>query len=352
MLSVWQAASQHDIEVLGLPGRHWKWRQYAGGMTLAQRISEKQTPRPDVLWVSDFVDLPSLWAFLPRTWGRIPSGIYFHENQLTYPRSEKDQHASDMAPGWSNLISLMAADGAAFNSAYHRESFGSAARSFLQSLPRPKPTEALGRALDASIVIHPGIDFEGIPLGPGAPKGAPLRIAFPHRWEHDKGPGAFARSILAAIEKGAHIEVVLLGEDPTGASDPLRAQLEGHTLHAARIPAQADYLEMLGTCDAVFSSADHEFYGIAMLEGCAVGCSPIAPNRLAYPETLPHLPPWLPRYENESQAVEQLVAASRNTDLLRSEPHRQAVRQAVRRHRRQSSLVQMDHWVNALAGTH
>lgn len=47
------------------------------------------------------------------------------------------------------------------------------------------------------------------------------------------------------------------------------------------------YYRLLGGARCVFSSALQETWGIAMLEGCALGAHPVAPNRLSYPETMP-----------------------------------------------------------------
>jgi hypothetical protein len=52
----------------------------------------------------------------------------------------------------------------------------------------------------------------------------------------------------------------------------------------------------------VLSTAHHEFQGLAVLEGAAYGCVPLAPNRLAYPEWIPT--PCL--YNNASSEDEAL----------------------------------------------
>jgi hypothetical protein len=45
-----------------------------------------------------------------------------------------------------------------------------------------------------------------------------------------------------------------------------------------------DYLELVQRSDVVLSTALHDFQGLSMLEAAALGCSPLAPDRLAYPE--------------------------------------------------------------------
>ena len=45
-----------------------------------------------------------------------------------------------------------------------------------------------------------------------------------------------------------------------------------------------EYHNVLADADFVVSTADHEFYGIAILEAAVYGCTPILPDRLSYPE--------------------------------------------------------------------
>ena len=47
-----------------------------------------------------------------------------------------------------------------------------------------------------------------------------------------------------------------------------------------------DYENALLEADIFVSTADHEFFGISVLEGAAAGAFPLVPEKLAYPETL------------------------------------------------------------------
>ena len=57
----YQSHSSHDVHLLTLPGRFWKWRMFGGTLTLAKEAAEtaSQIGPPDVVLASDMLDLPS-----------------------------------------------------------------------------------------------------------------------------------------------------------------------------------------------------------------------------------------------------------------------------------------------------
>lgn len=280
-----EARSRHDVVVVGLAPRHWRWRQEASAWQLGRAAAELD--RPDVLLVTDYVDLPRLVGFLPPRWRDLPTVAYFHENQLTYP-SAGGALPADTAPGFANVLTAIRADALVFNSEFHRGSFGRAADELLARLPRPNPRAELARAVDRASVVPPLPELSRVPLGAGAPPGAPLRVAFPHRLEPDKDPVGFLDA-LARVARDAPIEAVLTGGDPASARSETRAALEragSAVAHAGHVEDRAAYEALLGRCDAVASTARHEFFGVAVCEALAAGCAPVLPPRLAYPELL------------------------------------------------------------------
>lgn len=64
------------------------------------------------------------------------------------------------------------------------------------------------------------------------------------------------------------------------------------------------------------STARHETYGVAMLEAAALGCFPLVPNRLVYPE----LYPTDCLYNTEQQLYKRLRDFCRRPALLESPP--------------------------------
>ena len=67
--------SSHNIEVVSIPGRFWKWRMHGGAIKLAEECSGKLNP--DYILTTDMLNLP---VFLSILKPKCPVGIYFHEN--------------------------------------------------------------------------------------------------------------------------------------------------------------------------------------------------------------------------------------------------------------------------------
>ncbi|VDM31168.1 unnamed protein product [Hydatigera taeniaeformis] len=162
---------------------------------------------------------------------------------------------------------------------------------------------------------------------------APLRILWNHRWDYDKNPVDFFKVIfdLAKI----HVDEAFfdLGRSTlrpsTGdtiapsemdlsslPSEQAQARFQLSVLGAAShdipriFPMAETYLRRTGhiavwgfvdsreaywctlaDCDVVVSTANHEFFGVSVVEAVAVGCVPLLPHRLAYPELLVQGPP-------------------------------------------------------------
>lgn len=287
--------------------------------------------RPDLFLVTDFVDLSQLQAFLPADWADIPRVLYMHENQLTYP--ERGGADRDNSWGFKNVLSCLAADRVIFNSAFHRNAFGAAADALLKRLPKPNPRAELQAALKAASVIGPGIPFEEIRLGTGGQDPAPLRVLFNHRWEHDKDPTAFLQAAVEARSRGAEFELVILGEDFESAEElpgaALLAELAGCIGQRGFLESRDAYFEALGRSDVVVSTAQHEFYGIALLEAVAAGCTPLAPARLAYPEVLPELAREGQLYGDAEELTGRLVELARDPQPLRDPKVRARLRASV-----------------------
>ena len=92
-------------------------------------------------------------------------------------------------------------------------------------------------------------------------------------------------------ERGLNFTVSMLGEQFSEEPDCVvtaRAALgEERVEQWGRLHDRTDYLTLLARADVVVSTARHEFYGVAVLEAAWLGCFPLLPASLVYPELYP-----------------------------------------------------------------
>jgi glycosyltransferase involved in cell wall biosynthesis len=68
------------------------------------------------------------------------------------------------------------------------------------------------------------------------------------------------------------------------AFESLKRKLGHRIVQFGWLESYADYQRLLGQSDVFISTAQHEFFGIAVMEGVAAGCRPLLPRSLVYPE--------------------------------------------------------------------
>lgn len=279
------AHTRHRISVVGLEGRHWRWRLRGGAVTLAGSADRHVAAhgRPDVVLATSMVDLAALRG-LARSLAGIPIVLYLHENQITHPRPAGTR--PDLDAAWTSWRSALAADRLVFNSHHHRREFLDGAAALLADAPDHDHREHLPGLAERSDVLPPGI----VPVSrPATRPGDPPLALWNHRWEHDKNPAPFGHALRTLAAEGVPFEVALAGDAPAvgdGGRDALAADLGARVVHAG--PADdATYRDLLGRADVVVSCARHEHFGLSIVEAAAAGAHPLVPARLAYPEVLP-----------------------------------------------------------------
>jgi len=72
------------------------------------------------------------------------------------------------------------------------------------------------------------------------------------------------------------------------------------------IPSRGEYLREAARCRVVVSTARHEFYGLAAREAIRLGCYPLLPRRVVYPEMVGGRNEHL--YDTEEELARRLVA--------------------------------------------
>ncbi len=287
-LDGWIAHSvRHKWTCLTLPDRHWKWRMRHGAYTFTQRLRVKPPQRPiDLIFTTDMMDVAALGGLLPASYRDVPILCYFHENQLTYPwqdERERDHHFA-----YTNIQSALAADAVWFNSKFHRDDFFDAAEAFLRRMPDYAPVEALHRARKAASVQYPGIDAPNSRVERAQNVASAIHICWAARWEHDKNPEDLFDALRQLKAAGVPFQLSVLGqwyEKSPSCFDQARQIFKDEIRHWGYLP-RTDYLDALAASDCFVSTAHHEFFGISAIEAMNTGCTPLLPNRLAYPEIL------------------------------------------------------------------
>lgn len=289
------ARSRHDIRLLALPARYWKWRMHGGAVTLAKQALALGPKPVDAVLATDMLDLSLFLTLLRRRWPSLPAALYMHENQLTYPlpkdpatgpmrrqMGERDQHYA-----FINFASALAADRVFFNSRFHLEEFRAALPPFLKRFPEHRELASVEAIQEKSSVLPVGIDPPE--KASAADKRHPPLILWNQRWEYDKNPEEFFRALYWAQDQGLEFRLALCGERfsrQPGEFGQARRRLGERIVHEGFASADL-YRRLLRDSALVLSTAIHEFFGISILEAISYGAWPVLPARLSYPELIP-----------------------------------------------------------------
>ncbi|KAI0233378.1 Glycosyltransferase-like domain-containing protein 1 [Lamellibrachia satsuma] len=345
-----------------LPAKKWHWRARTAALQFSQTIPRSDSYR--LLFCSSVLNLAELAALRPDL-GRLRKVVYFHENQLMYPvRKSQDR---DFQYGYNQVLTCLVADVVIFNSCFNMTSFLDNIASFMKLIPDHRPRGLADQIRPKCRIVHFPIQFpdwcrddvprtkptcltlmkqsnvnrtvcdsndgdtssetqcnkelqqqlhlvEGSDITDSATR--PLHIVWPHRWEHDKSPNAFFLTLYKLQKQGLSFKVSVLGETYTDVLDIFAEAAEKLKSHIVAWGFQSfkdDYYRHLVAADVVVSTAAHEFFGVAMLEAVYLGCYPLCPRRLVYPEIFPDEC----LYNTDHQLLKRLVQYCKRPALVR-----------------------------------
>jgi glycosyltransferase involved in cell wall biosynthesis len=326
--------SRHHVVSLCLPGRFWKWRMHGGAVTLARRFLAEGWG-PDLILATDMLDLTTFLALTRTVTCGVPSALYFHENQLSYPWSDDDRDVlkgRDVHYGFINYASAMAADALFFNSRYHLDSFVGELPRLLKHFPDHNELDSVKTLRARSEVLPLGLDLRRLdsfrPRQQTRPANSPPLILWNHRWEYDKNPEDFFHALYVLADRGVDFGLVILGESfgqqPTEFTQAQR-RLGDRIRHIGYVPAFADYARWLWQADLLPVTSHHDFFGASVVEGIYAGCRPLLPRRLSYPELIPAQYHDAYLYTDFDELVDRLRAAIEDDVPFDPAPLRSAV---------------------------
>lgn len=283
-----QGLSDFEWQVLSLPPRHFAWR--VRGNPLYWSLSERALLESgfDLVLATSMVDIATLRGLVPAL-ASVPTIVYFHENQFAYPDNQ-GRHGL-LEPQMVSLYAGLAADQLVFNSSFNLSTFLQGCEQMLDRFPDRVPAAIPDLLAAKSVVLAVPLEVYADPSVLQG-QGAKLHIVWNHRWEYDKGPAELLAIIEHLVRGNISFVLHVVGQQFRRRPvefEQIRNVLEQHGAlgHWGFIEQRSDYLQLLRNSQVVLSTALHDFQGLSMLEACAVGCTPVAPPRLVYPEWIP-----------------------------------------------------------------
>ncbi len=293
----WAEQSRHRLRVMGLPGRHFKWRIRSAAVSFAERIRAEgigvERRRPDLIWTTSLLNAAELRGLLPAELRAVPLVVYFHENQLEYPVRQEDPR--DIHFAVTNWASALAADSVWFNSEYNRSTFLRGMAALLRKMPDERLEGSVAQIAAKSQVVPPGIRAGGSGPDRDTPRRQvqapePLHLLWVGRWEHDKNPEEFVSALRLLATRRIPFRLSILGKrfrERPEALAAVESEFRSALVLSRYVESRVEYEAVLRNADVVVSTARHEFFGVAVLEAVAAGCVPAVPARLVYPELYP-----------------------------------------------------------------
>lgn len=283
MLELLQRHSRHQIRAICTPLEHWKWIVGTAHHHLPDLIAEALSDHwyPELVILSGPINIGAALMLLPRSIRELPLVRYIHESQWSYPNPP-----DDLRPYLAGHIdAVRIADQTWFNSTYHRHIFFERAMDYESERVRKLARRILPAKFRDSRIIYPPVALET--AYPAQRTQHCPRIGWVARWEREKRPDLFVSAVEQLAANGVDFEIVLLGAGSHDHDDADRRALAPYVTLKGPLLDRSEYEQALHSLDVVISTAEHEFFGIAMLEAALAGATPILPRALAYPETLP-----------------------------------------------------------------
>lgn len=287
--------TQFEWVQLALPDRHFSWRVRGSSLEFAFQFQNEISGDFDIVIATSMVDLASLRGFVPSL-ANIPTIVYFHENQFVYPVSSAQPNIVNAQ--LTSIYSALCADCIVFNSRYNAETFHQGATELFRRLPGNKNTHVVEQLIEKSSVIPVPIVFpetqaENSNEEPLSEQKDHLQtipqILWNHRWEYDKQPEVFFAALAILKEREIRFKLHVLGQSfrkiPSCFND---AESDfADEIETFGFQSTERYRQILASSDVVVSTALHDFQGLSLQQAISHGCTPVAPDRVAYPEYIP-----------------------------------------------------------------
>ncbi len=297
------AHSSHNVDIITMPGENWRWRMLGAALHLADNIPRLE--KYDGIIVTDLFNLADFKALVGSQCP--PVLAYFHENQMTYPQPPGDKGAFQL--GIINITTALVADMVVFNSKMHKDAFLNAVPEFLKRGSDYKPKGITNKIREKTEVLYPGIAAPFDRDIDVEKQTDPPLIIWNHRWGFDKNCEMFFSSLEEIDNTGLDFNLALMGENFGKIPEEFKTakkKFKDRILQFGYVPLREEYEKWLKRGAIVISTAIQENFGISVIEAMLMGCVPLLPDRLSYPEVLPEEFHEHFLYKNRQDLIEKL----------------------------------------------
>ena len=297
------AHSSHNIDIVAMPGENWRWRMLGAALHIVDKISLLE--KYDGIIVTDLFNLADFKALVGSQCP--PVLAYFHENQMTYPQPPGDKGAFHL--GIINITTALVADMVVFNSKMHKDAFLNAVPEFLKKGRDCGPKGIADKIREKADVLYPGITLPLDSDVDAEKQTNPPLIIWNHRWGFDKNCEMFFSALGEIDNMGLDFNLALMGENFGKIPEEFKEaekKLKDRILQFGYVPLREEYEKWLKRGAIVISTAIQENFGISVIEATLMGCVPLLPDRLSYPEILPEEFHEHFLYKNKQDLIEKL----------------------------------------------
>ena len=307
----------HSVVTYTLPGRFWKWRMSAGAIELAHKVN-KRNESIDVFLVTDMLDVATFKGLLAVKYQQVPIVLYMHENQVVYPfQTDEKQKNWDRHYGLINYKSILCANYIWFNSKFHKDIFTAEMKEFLAVMPDPKfHQKQVEQSIHKMKVVPLGVDFLALE-NEKLPTNSRPTVLWNHRWEYDKNPELFFKTLIRLSEEGLDFDLIVCGEAYTNSPqifEVAKRKLTKHIIHWGYFKKRLNYYKALWTASILPVTSNQEFFGLSVMEAMYCGVMPILPKRLSYPDLYHGLNVFYETDEEFHQVVRAAIQTNSRTD--------------------------------------
>jgi glycosyltransferase involved in cell wall biosynthesis len=280
--------STHEIHTVTISERSAKWRMHGDSVRLAEQVM--RLPESfDLLFVSSMVNLPAFLALTNPRFAYTPKVVYMHENQITQPIPPGEKR--DMTFCYINYLSVLAADHVIFNSQFQKDDFIDHLPSFLNQYSDGDYLYTIDRILKKSQILYPGLELKRFDALPDTrSRNKRLTIVWNQRWQFDRNPGLFFRTLNRLDDIDLEFDLILAGDskhEKPEEFDRAWKRYRDRIIHFGYVDDFETYSKLLHQGDIVVSTSNYEFFCTPIMEAIYAGCHPVLPNKLHYPELIP-----------------------------------------------------------------